>query len=192
MRLECSAAAAAADAGKLGGTPVPRTAVLVVGGTGTLGRQVVRKALDEGYDVRCIVRPRQNPADFLRDWGATTVRADLTDPSSLPAALVGIHTVIDCATARPEESSDKVDWEGKVALIQCAQAMGIQRYVFFSILHCDAHPEVPLMNIKHCTEQFLASSGIDYTIFRLCGFMQVRGLRGWGWVSGGVGEGGGG
>lgn len=71
--------------------------------------------------VRCIVRPRQNPADFLRDWGATTVQADLGDPTSLPAALVGIHTVIDCATARPEESTQKVDWDGKVALIQCAQ-----------------------------------------------------------------------
>lgn len=58
--------------------------------------------------VRCIVRPRLSPADFLRDWGATTVQADLTDPSSLPAALVGVSTVIDCATARPEESTDKV------------------------------------------------------------------------------------
>lgn len=71
--------------------------------------------------VRCIVRPRQNPADFLRDWGATTVQADLGDPSSLPATLVGIHTVIDCATARPEESTQKVDWAGKKALVQCAQ-----------------------------------------------------------------------
>ena len=79
--------------------------------------------------VRCIVRPRQNPADFLRDWGATTVQADLGDPSSLPATLVGIHTVIDCATARPEESTQKVDWVGKKALIQCAQ------------VGCDLHPE---------------------------------------------------
>lgn len=46
-------------------------------------------------------------------------------------------------------------------------------YIFCSILHCDKHPEVPLMNIKHCTEQYLAASGLNYTIFRLCGFMQA-------------------
>ncbi len=165
----CSAAAGAST----GGTPVPKNTILVVGATGTLGRQVVRKALDEGYEVRCSVRPRQNPADFLRDWGATTVQMDLTDPTSIPAALVGIHTVIDCSTARPEESTTVVDWEGKVALIQSAQAMGIQRYIFFSIMHCDKHPEVPLMNIKKCTEEFLEQSGMDYTVFRLAGFMQA-------------------
>ncbi len=56
-----------------------------------------------------------------------------------------------------------------------AQAMGIQRFVFFSIHNAERHPEVPLMLIKACTEQFLRDSGLDFTIFRLCGFMQVGG-----------------
>ncbi|KAJ1399042.1 NmrA-like domain [Sesbania bispinosa] len=152
------------------GTPVRPTSILVVGSTGTLGRQIVRRALDEGYDVRCLVRPRPAPADFLRDWGATV--ADLSKPDTIPATLVGVHTVIDCATGRPEEPIKTVDWEGKVALIQCAKAMGIQKYVFYSIHNCDKHPEVPLMEIKYCTEKFLRDSGLNHVIIRLCGFMQ--------------------
>mmetsp|Transcript_22474 Transcript_22474/g.58611 ORF Transcript_22474/g.58611 Transcript_22474/m.58611 type:complete len:400 (-) Transcript_22474:50-1249(-) len=165
--------AAAAEGAAKAGTPVPKTSVLVVGGTGTLGRQVVRQALDDGYDVRCIVRPRPYPADFLRDWGVTVVQADLTDKSSIPATLVGVHTIIDCATARPEESTQEIDWEGKKALIQSAQAMGIQRFIFCSIHDCEKHPNVPLMNIKRCTEQYLKESGLNYTILRMCGFMQA-------------------
>jgi hypothetical protein len=52
--------------------------------------------------------------------------------------------------------------------------MGIRRYVFMSIFNCDKHPEVPLMNIKAATEQFLASSKVPHTTLRLCGFHQVR------------------
>jgi len=132
----------------------------------------VRRALDEGYDVRCLVRPRLTPADFLREWGATTVQGDLNDPSSLPAALVGISIVVDCATSKPEEPIRKVDWEAKCALIQCAAAMRVQRYIFFSIDKCDQHREVPLMDLKYCTEQYLAASGLQYTVLRLTGFMQ--------------------
>jgi len=154
-------------------TLIPKTCILVVGATGTLGRQIVRLALDEGYNVRCIVRPREIPADFLRDWGANVVNADLNDLASIPPTFVGVHTVIDAATARPEESIQKVDWESKIAMVQTAQAMGIQRYIFFSIFDCDRHPSVPLMNIKACSEDLIRKTDLNYTIFRLCGFMQA-------------------
>ena len=154
------------------GTPVRKTSMLVIGATGTLGRQVVRRALDEGYDVRCLVRPRQNPADFLRDWGATTVSADLTKPETLPPAFVGIHTIVDASTARPEEDSYAIDWEAKKNTIQIAAAMGIQKYVFYSIDKCEKYREVPLMNMKYAVEEYLKASGMNFCVLRLCGFMQ--------------------
>jgi uncharacterized protein YbjT (DUF2867 family) len=59
-------------------------------------------------------------------------------------------------------------------LVPSPQAMGIKRYMFMSIFNCDKHPEVPLMNIKAATEEFLAATALDYTVLRLCGFHQVR------------------
>ena len=53
------------------------------------------------------------------------------------------------------------------------QAMGIQRHIFCSIHNCEAFPSVPLMQIKACTEDFLKTSSLDYTILRLCGFHQA-------------------
>ncbi|MBF2036122.1 MAG: SDR family oxidoreductase [Leptolyngbyaceae cyanobacterium T60_A2020_046] len=145
--------------------------LLVVGATGTLGRQIVRRALDEGHEVSCLVRSFQRGA-FLREWGARLFRGDLCKPESLPPALEDIDAVIDAATARPSDSAMEVDWEGKVNLIQAAKAAGIKRYVFFSILGSENYPHVPLMEIKHCTEQYLQESGVPYTILKPCGFLQ--------------------
>jgi uncharacterized protein YbjT (DUF2867 family) len=145
--------------------------LLVVGGTGTLGRQIVRRALDEGHEVQCLVRSFQRAA-FLREWGAQLFRGNLCQPESLAAALEGIEVVIDAATARPSDTAEKVDWQGKVNLIKAAKAANIQQFVFFSILDAEKYPHVPLMDIKRCTEKFLVESGIPYTILRPCGFLQ--------------------
>lgn len=147
--------------------------LLVVGATGTLGRQITRRALDEGHQVRCLVRNFKKAA-FLKEWGAELVRGDLSDPESLKAAFEGVTAVIDAATTRATDSLSirRVDWDGKVNLIQAAAAANVDRFIFFSILDCERYPDVPLMDIKRCTEQFLAESGLNYTILRPCGFMQ--------------------
>ncbi|MEO1093610.1 MAG: NAD(P)H-binding protein [Cyanobacteria bacterium J06638_28] len=145
--------------------------LLVVGATGTLGRQIVRRALDEGHEVQCLVRSFQRGA-FLREWGVKLIRGNLCKPETIPPALEGVDAVIDAATARPTDAIDKVDWDGKVNLIQATKKAGISRFVFLSILGSEKYPEVPLMHIKHCVEKYLAESGLQYTILQPCGFLQ--------------------
>ncbi len=147
--------------------------ILVVGATGTLGRQVTRRALDEGHEVRCLVRNYKRAA-FLKEWGAELVYGNLMEPDSLTAALEGVTAVIDAATSRASDALTirQVDWQGKVNLIQAMQKSECDRYVFFSILDCEKYESVPLMQIKSCTEKFIKESGLNYTILRPCGFMQ--------------------
>jgi uncharacterized protein YbjT (DUF2867 family) len=147
--------------------------LLIVGATGTLGRQVARRALDEGYEVRCLVRSLKRAA-FLKEWGAHLIKGNLCVPDTLPPALEGVTAVIDASTARATDSLSirQVDWDGKIALIQAVQKAGIERFVFFSIMGASQYPKVPLMDIKDCTEKYLQTSGLNYTILRPCGFFQ--------------------
>jgi uncharacterized protein YbjT (DUF2867 family) len=147
--------------------------LLIVGASGTLGRQVARRAIDEGYKVRCLVRSPKKAA-FLKEWGAELLAGDLCYPQTLTAALEGVTAIIDASTSRPTDplSIKRVDWDGKVSLIQAAVAAGVERFIFFSVLNAEKYPGVPLMEIKRCTELFLAESGLNYTILSLAGFMQ--------------------
>ena len=147
--------------------------VFIVGAAGALGRQIARRALDEGHEVTCLVRNTRK-ASFLNEWGAKLVPGNLCNPDSLKSALKGSSVVIDAATARANDalSIRQVDWDGKVALIQAVEAADVDRFIFFSIMGAGKFPHVPLMDIKYCTELFLKESKLNYTILRTCGFYQ--------------------
>lgn len=147
--------------------------LLIIGGTGTLGRQVVLQALMKGYQVRCMVRNFRK-ANFLKEWGVELVYGDLTRPETIPPCFKGITAVIDASTSRPNEleSLKKVDWEGKLCLLEVAKAAKIQRFIFFSTQNVEQFDNIPLMKVKYGIERQLETSEIPYTIFRLTGFYQ--------------------
>ena len=147
--------------------------LLVIGGTGTLGRQIVLQALTKGYQVRCLVRNFRR-ASFLKEWGAELVYGDLSRPETIPPCLKGITAVIDASTSRASEldSLRKVDWEGKLCLIEAAKVANIQRFIFFSAQNVEQFDSIPLMKVKNGIEIKLKESEIPYTTFRLTGFYQ--------------------
>ena len=147
--------------------------LLIIGGTGTLGRQIVLQALTKGYQVRCLVRNFRK-ANFLKEWGVELVYGDLNKPETIPPCLKGISAIIDASTSRPNEfnSLKKVDWDGKLFLIEAAKAANIQRFIFFSAQNVEQFDNIPLMKLKYGIENKLKKSEIPYTIFRLTGFYQ--------------------
>ena len=147
--------------------------LLVIGGTGTLGRQIVLQALTKGYRVRCLVRNFRK-ANFLKEWGVELIYGDLTRPETIPPCLKGITAIIDASTSRPNEfdSLKKVDWDGKLALIRAAEVGQIQRFIFFSTQNVEQFQNIPLMKLKYEIELKLKKSTLPYTIFRLTGFYQ--------------------
>lgn len=147
--------------------------ILVIGGTGTLGRQIVKQALNEGYQVKCLVRDFRRGA-FLKDWGAELVYGDLAQPSTIPLALKGISVLIDSSTIRSTSNytSEIIDWRGKLSLIETAKIVGIKKYIYFSVFNASRNPTIPLLNLKLKVEKKLEESGLNYTIFQCSGFFQ--------------------
>ncbi len=147
--------------------------ILILGGTGTLGRQIAKSAIDSGFQVRCMVR-RPRAASFLQEWGCEITSGDLLNSEDIEKSLEGVDAVIDAATSRPDDprSVYEVDWDGKLNLYKACDSLGIKRVVFLSLLAAEKHRNVPLMDIKYCTERLLIDSDLDYTIIQGAAFMQ--------------------
>jgi len=147
--------------------------LLIIGGTGTLGRQVVKQALEEGYHVKCLIRDFRRGA-FLKDWGAELIYGDLSIPSTLPTALKGSSIIIDLATIKSisNYTAETIDWRGKLGLIEAAKLVNLKKYVYFSFLNAAKNQSIPIVDLKLKVEKELEKSGLNYTIFQCSGFFQ--------------------
>lgn len=151
--------------------------VLVAGGTGNLGSEIVRRLRGQGHTVRALVRLTSAPEKIarLKDMDATTVQGDLKDPASLAAACQGvdavISTVTSVTTAQPGDSFQATDGAGTKNLIDAAVAADVRQFVFVSF-DTSVVPDSPLRNAKQDAEEHLRRSGLTYAILHPTLFME--------------------
>ena len=147
--------------------------VLVVGGTGSLGRKVVNALLARDKSVRALVRPTSD-ASGLEALGVRIVRGDMLDPTSLDRALDGADAVVTTAagyTGHSAGDTADIDTIGNANLVDAAQRAGVRRFVLTSILTCDQTPNVPHFWHKKLTEDRLDQLGVPFVALRPGAFL---------------------
>lgn len=150
--------------------------ILVVGATGSLGRQVVKKLLHKGESVRAMTRDRSK-ADDLKARGAHIILGDLTDPESLEFAVRGASAVVAAAHSmlgRGSNSSEAVDDSGHRALIDAAKAAGVHHFVYTSVVGAAPDHPIDFWRTKSRIERYLTESGMKYTVIRPTAFMEIH------------------
>jgi NADH dehydrogenase len=147
------------------------TLVTVFGGSGFLGRSVVRALCKRDYRIRVAVR-RPELAGFLQPLGRVgqvhTVQANLRYPASVEAALRDSDIVINLVgilTEGGEQSFDAVQAKGAETVAKAAAAAGA-RLVHVSAIGADEHSPSHYARAKAAGEKAVLSAVPSATILR--------------------------
>ena len=147
--------------------------VVVAGATGGTGRLVVKHLKAEGYEVRAMVRSLEKGRQVFGE-DVTLVRADVTEPSTLPPLLSGADFVISAigVSGRGEASPKDVDYGGSLALIDACKSAGIKKFIMVTSggVTWWTHPvnwfSGGVLKWKRKAEQYLRVSGLTHVIVR--------------------------
>ncbi|HKU08237.1 MAG TPA: NAD(P)H-binding protein [Bradyrhizobium sp.] len=151
------------------------TLVLVTGGTGHLGQDLVDRLVQAGHQVRLFARSRRARNDV--EWAI----GDLATGEGLPTALRGVHTVINAATNSPVaqrggfrpvdffKSPSDVDAEGTQRLLDLSQQASVQHFLHVSIVGLD-DTSLPYARVKLAGERMVRESGLPWSVVRATPF----------------------
>ena len=138
--------------------------ILVLGGTGTVGSQVVHELLARDVDVRVLTRTAEK-AQSLPE-GVEGVIGDLLEPETVRSVFGDTDGVFLLNPVSLTEAA-----EGLMAL-NGVRMSGVKRLAYLSVHNVDAAPQLPHFGSKVAIEAAIKSSGIPYTILRANNYYQ--------------------
>ena len=144
----------------------------VFGGSGFLGRHIVRALVHQGWRIRVAVR-RPDLAAFLQPIGGVgqiqPVQANLRFPDSIAAALEGASAVVNATGVTAETGAQTytaVHVEGALALARTAMAAHVSSYVHISGIGADPNSASPYVASKGLGEKATRDTFPDAVVMR--------------------------
>jgi uncharacterized protein YbjT (DUF2867 family) len=136
--------------------------ILVTGGTGTLGRNVVKLLLDSGHRVRILSR-RPGTGD---EW----IQGDLATGAGLEAAVTGVEAIVHAASATVQpQKVQATDVLGTRRLLAMAREAGVRHAVYVSIVGIDG-VAYPYYRGKVAAEAVMREGIVPWSILRATQF----------------------
>ncbi len=150
--------------------------ILIAGGTGTLGTQVVPLLTARGLEVRILTRDPVR-AEHLQGDLVEIMAGDVRNLRAVERAAAGAQTVISAIQGFAGAAAvgpQAVDRQGNSNLIHAARA-GAEHFILVSIQGVAPDHPMELFRMKYLAEQELKASGLAWTIIRPTAYMETWG-----------------
>ena len=148
--------------------------ILIAGGTGRLGRELVPLLQSKGHRVRVLTRDVEHARRIL-GTEPEMFAGDVRHPASLAEAAKNVDAVVSAVTGFGPGGAGpaSVDYQGNLNLIQAAQAAGVNHFVLLSMHRSVGDHPMELLRMKFRAEQALRASRMQWTIVRPTVFMEL-------------------
>ena len=143
--------------------------ILITGGTGFIGRALVRQLFESGYPVRTLLRPSPRTPRLPKGVPVEVAVVGLGDVRGLRAALRDVDTVIHLAGTEHQGRNANllgIDIQGTRNLAQAAKEAGVGRFIYLSHVGADRASAFPVHKAKGIAEEYIRKSGVPHTIVR--------------------------
>jgi uncharacterized protein YbjT (DUF2867 family) len=146
--------------------------VTVFGGSGFLGRQIVRRLAEDGAEVRVAVRHPER-ASFLTEYSTagpiTTTRADVWDEATVGPAVAGSDAVVNTVghyVERGRATFEAIHGQGALHVARAAAIAGVRRLVHISGIGADPGSESPYVHARAAGELLVREAFPGATVLR--------------------------
>ena len=148
--------------------------ILIIGGTGMLGKPVAQQLKADGFNVRLLARNPEKAKKLLGD-GYELMQGDVDNEASLRAALTGVDGVHISLKGGPTEADfERMDHFAVRDIARIAKEKNVGRVTLISAYAVsEEKADTPESRSKVRGEAALKSSGVPYTIFRCSWFMET-------------------